>query len=95
MSKNISVSIALDRLQQQIEEQQKRPSFADFEGVTSRSSVFVLGLDPRVSQQHITAPELTYMEILKDGLDNPYVEINWQVRKEDIDSRRNNFFFCF
>jgi hypothetical protein len=89
VAKDISVSIDLDRLQQQVEEQKNRPSFADFEGVTSRSSVFVLGLDSRLSKQHVSSPTLTYIEVLKDGLGKPYTQINWEIKKEDLDSRRS------
>ncbi len=85
-NKNISVSIDLEKLQDQLEQQREDPDYLEDEEMTARSSVIMLGNDPRIAQQHLSTPELTYIEILKDGLHNPYLQINWQLKREDIDS---------
>jgi hypothetical protein len=91
-NKNISVSIDLEKLQDQLEQQREDPDYLEDEEMTARSSVIMLGNDPRIAQQHLSTPELTYIEILKDGLHNPYLQINWQLKREDIDSGQIRYF---
>jgi hypothetical protein len=85
-TKDVSISLDTEKLALQLQNQNSIPNYSDFEGVSTKSSVFVVGNDPRVSSQHLSTPELTYIELLKDGLQNPYVQINWQLKREDIDS---------
>lgn len=84
--KDVSVSLDTEKLILQLQQQRSVPDYSDFEGISSKSSVFVVGNDPRVSSQHLSTPELAFIELLKDGLQNPYTQINWQLKREDIDS---------
>ena len=84
--KNISISVDIERFLKQQQEQNQLIDYSDTEEVTPRSSVFALGNDPRIASQHLSTPEITYIEVLKDGLQNPYTQINWQIKREDIDS---------
>lgn len=85
-AKDVSVSLDTEKLAVQLNDQRSIPDYSTFEGISTKSSVFVVGNDPRVSSQHLSTPELTYIEVLKDGLQNPYVQVNWQLKREDIDS---------
>lgn len=52
-----------------------------------RTHVLSLGSDPRLGTARPSGgPEITLVEIKSDSLDNPFVKVNWKVRKEDIDS---------
>jgi len=52
----------------------------------SRSTVFSFGKSSALVRNQAIAPEITFLEILKDGLNNPYVQINWRIKKSDVDS---------
>jgi len=84
-TKDISVSIDIDALDKQLDKrrQEEDPTTNEIE---VRSTVFSLGKDPRVqSQPQVSTPDLYLIEILKDGIDNPYVELHWKVARYDID----------
>ncbi len=51
-----------------------------------RTTIFSLGLDPRVSNQQLSTPDLFLVEIMKDQLKQLFVRINWKIPKFDIDS---------
>lgn len=86
MGKEVSFSIDFDELDKQLDEARKEDDFSDNDDFSIRTSVFTLGKDPRVQQEHLAAPDLRYIQILKDGLDNPYLELNWRIQREDVDS---------
>jgi hypothetical protein len=49
-----------------------------------RSTVFSLGSDVRVSsKKSMSPPDLYLASVIKDGLDNPYVELSWKVLSQD------------
>jgi hypothetical protein len=85
--KEVSFSVDLDKLDQQLEDQAEQ-ALTDFEtSFNARSTVISLGKDPRVStRKKISAPNLTKIEVLKDGLDNPYIELHWRVPRFDVDA---------
>jgi len=85
-SKEVSFSVDLEELEAQLQERREE-ELKDQEGINVRSTVFSLGKDPRVSaQQQVNAPEISTLEILKDGLDNQFIQVNWRVARYDVDS---------
>jgi hypothetical protein len=54
--------------------------------VSVNTSVFTVGKDPRISTNQVGTPTLTNLEILKDGLQNPYIQLNWTVDRKDVDN---------
>lgn len=51
-----------------------------------RSSIFSLGKDPRVSKApQLSSPDLRFIEVLKDGLDNLFLRLNWRMPRFDVD----------
>jgi hypothetical protein len=53
----------------------------------TRSNLFTVGLNPQTpTDRSLGAPDLTRVELLKDGLDNPYAEIHWQIPRFDVDA---------
>lgn len=86
MANEVTYSVDLDELEKQLEEQRKEDDFSDNDDFSVRTSIFTLGKDPRVQQDHLSAPDLRLIEVLKDGLQNPYLELNWRIAREDMDS---------
>src|SRR5579859_7475507 len=63
------------------------------ETFNTRTSVFVTGKDPQSTVKKATSiPQITEVDILKDSLDNPFVSINFQCQKADIDSGKYVYF---
>lgn len=86
--KEVSFSINIDELDKQLAEQREEDP-QDANPLSVRSTVFTLGKDPRVGmRQQISAPDLFLLEILKDRMDNPYIQLNWRVLRSNIDSGR-------
>jgi fibronectin type 3 domain-containing protein len=85
ITKEISISVDLEELEAQLERQREELGLPD-EDVSARSTVFSLGKDPRVGiQQQNSVPQVQVVEILKDGLHNPYIEMHWVIPRRDID----------
>jgi hypothetical protein len=83
-TKETSISIDLDALENQLEAQREElePEEQDLQ---VRSTVFSIGKDPRVGvKQQNSVPELQYLEILQDGVHNPYIELHWSIPRTDV-----------
>lgn len=87
-TKEITITLDFDELDKQIEEQRDRQEELEGERPLSvRSTVFSLGKDPRVGvKRKVSTPDLRLVELLKDGIDNPYVELSWRIARFDVDS---------
>lgn len=86
-TKEVSINLDFEELDKQIEEQRQREQPEDTKSLNVRSTVFTLGKDPRVgTQRKVSPPELQLLELLKDGVDNPYVELNWRTSRFAVDS---------
>lgn len=90
-----SIIIDLEQLDKQIKEQRAQDELVYNNTLSMRTSTFTLGLDPQVSSEQVSAPELTTIDIMKDGLANPFVQINWQIKRELLDSSRISLFRVF
>lgn len=95
MAVEASIVIDLEELEKQIEEQRQQDELLYNDTSILRTSTFTLGLDPQVSNESVSAPELTTIDIMKDGLANPFVQINWQIKRELLDSSRISLFRVF
>ncbi len=78
-------SIDFEKLYQSLDEKRDVPEESGGRPQV-RTTVFSLGTDPRIATRKVAGtPEITLVENLKDGLDNPYIKINWKVSREDVD----------
>ena len=85
-TKEISISVDLDELERQLDEQLQDEEVNEGENKI-RSTVFSFGKDPRLaSAPQVSTPDLVRLEIMKDGLDNPFVELNWRISRSDVDA---------
>lgn len=87
--KDINVLIDVLALTSQVERSQEQqlliPPVATSDLV--RSTVFSLSKDPRVgAEPAIKPPELRFVEILRDGLNNPFVRLHWRVRRSEVET---------
>jgi hypothetical protein len=79
--KEVGVLVDIEALKKQLKEQSEKPD--PFQ--KTRTHVLSLGDDPRISAKaKVSAPDLRFVEFLKDGVDNPYVELNWRIPRYDI-----------
>jgi len=86
-TKEVSVSVDLEELERQLQEKREEEDFSETKSFNTRSTVFTLGSDPRLTtKRQIAAPDFYLVEILKDRLDNPYLQLNWRVDRVDVDS---------
>lgn len=86
-TKEISISVDLEELEKQLRERRETEDFSETKSFNVRSTVFTLGQDPRIAtKKNVASPDLYLIEILKDRLDNPYIQLNWRVDRADIDS---------
>jgi len=85
-TKEISVVVDVVKLDQQLATKREALEAAE-DAFSVESTVFVLGFDPRVGTKiGITTPEVKNITVLMDGLDNPFLKINWQSTRYDVDS---------
>lgn len=86
-TKEVSINLDFEELDKQIEEQRAREQPEEQNSLNVRSTVFTLGKDPRLgTKKQVQAPDLQLLELLKDGVDNPYVELSWRTSRFDVDS---------
>ncbi len=85
--KNVDVELDFAQLDKQIavaEENSLLDPSAQRVGV--RTTLFAIGKDPRISTDAaVSSPDLRLVEILKDGLMNPFIEVNWRIARSDVD----------
>lgn len=82
----VAVEIDIEQLDERVKDKLEA-DLPSSRQVEVRSTVFSLGEDPRVSSEQPPAPpEVRFVEILKDGLDNPYVEVNWRMARSEVDN---------
>jgi hypothetical protein len=86
-TKEINLKIDLSRFKKQMEDQREREQLNPTENkVGVRTTVFSLGKSTLVSSAaQAKPPSLKSVEIMKDGLDNPFVRLNWRIDRESID----------
>jgi hypothetical protein len=83
--REIGISVDLGELEKNLKERREALKSEGEEAV--RSTVFTFGKDPRISSKPVVGtPEIYLVEILKDGLDNPYIKLHWRVNRFDVDS---------
>lgn len=86
-TKEISISIDVEELEDQVETKREKEDPEGEEDLELRSTIFSLGKDPRVGiKRENPTPEFRFIEILKDGVDNPFLELNWRIPRFDVDS---------
>jgi hypothetical protein len=95
MSVEASIVIDLEQLDKQIKEQRAQDELVYNNTLSMRTSTFTLGLDPQISSEQVSAPELTSVDILRDGLSNPFLQVNWQIKRELLDSSKIVLFKVF
>lgn len=78
--------INLEDLQTQILEQRSQNQAIDDDKFSFRTSIFTLGTDVRVQQAQTYQPELTKIDILVDGANYPYLQLNFQIDRRAVDS---------
>jgi len=79
--KQTLVSINPRSLQRELD--RKKEIVPEVESV--RDSIFSLGEDPRVfSKKEVGTPALFLVEIIKDGLNNPVIKLNWKISKSEV-----------
>lgn len=83
--KEESFSIAIDELALQLSNQRIEEQIEDTD-FSVQSSIFTVGKSNNVLTNQLGGVELTYVDILKDGLNNPYLQINWRLKREDVES---------
>ena len=60
------------------------------------SSVFNFGKTPSTPfQPNLSNPNLLFIEILQDRLKKPYLKLNWESERQDIDSGQVTGFYVF
>lgn len=85
--KNVDFELDVEQLDRNAEELQERglrntPS----KRLNVRSTLISAKKDPRVSTTpSVSAPDLRLLEILKDGFKNPYVAVNWRIKRSDVE----------
>jgi hypothetical protein len=86
VSKEVSIKIDLKELDKQLEEQRERDP--DFEApIDVRSTTFNMGSDPQVGgKRKVIPPALRVVELLKDGVDNPFIKLHWRISRFDVDA---------
>ena len=85
-TKEINVHIDLEEFNSQLEQQREQrlldPAATK---IKVRTSVFSLGQDPQLATVVVPKPaNLRFIEILRDGLNNPYLQINWRILRTDV-----------
>lgn len=85
--KDVSFSLNVKKLESQIAEKINVENNKEDIEPKVRSAIFSLGKDPRVGAKFpVSAPDLYLLEILKDRMDNPYIQLNWRIQRSDVDS---------
>jgi len=86
-TKEVSISLDFEEIDKQLEERRDQEQPTDEEAISARSTIFSLGKDPRLgTKRKVVPPELRLLEILKDGINNPFVELNWRTSRFDVDA---------
>lgn len=84
--KEISVDIDPKAFSEQIDER-RREFPPENKALAHRTTVFSAGKDRQiVTVQQIAAPNIEFIEILKDGLKNNYAQINWRTTRWEVDA---------
>ncbi len=85
--KQAKIQIDLEELNRQLEDQREQALLDPGEiSAVVRTTVFSLGSDPRVGTEPIVKPPvLRYVEILRDGLNNPFVRVHWRILRQDVE----------
>ena len=85
-TKEVSILVDFEKIESRAAQRREEEGFTKAEE-GMRSTIVSLGKDPRiVTKKQLTSPDLRLVEILKDGLDNPYTELNWRSTRYDIDT---------
>jgi len=95
--KQIKVQVDLNELNKQLETKREQDLLDPSEiGAVVRTTVFSLGTDPRLATDPVIKPPvLRYIEILRDGLNNPFVRIHWRMKRQDVESGNIKYFNVF
>jgi hypothetical protein len=84
--KTSTFSLDQTSLATQISNQNVQEDLTDNGDVSVQTSTFTVGKDPRIGTTQLSTPDFINIELLKNGLDNPYLELNWTLNRQDVDS---------
>ena len=86
-SKEVDIELDFAKLTEEIEAKDERSLLnPKAKRVGVRTTLFSLGKDPRIATEPtISSPDLRLVQLLKDGLKNPYVEVFWRIPRSDVD----------
>ena len=83
-TKDFGILIDLEEMRKQTEERRQQEFEEADKGI--RTTVFSLGDSPQVAAKPpVMSPSFEYVEMLKDGLDNLYFELHWQIPRSGVD----------
>lgn len=78
--------IDIESLQNQIQQQRLENQSDSDNDFSFRTSIFTLGTDTRVQQAQTYQPTLSKIDILVDGANYPYLQLNFQIDRKAVDS---------